>query len=100
MENLISDPNPVTGSSMDGDILERPGHPNPSFSKPGFYEEYHPQLSPDTEFLEQFINSQKWIFARTMPRCPHWYVVCGKGPIEEEFVKFVHHIRAFGYPLP
>ena len=78
----------------------RPGHPNPSCVRPGFYEEYHPDLSHDTGFLEGFIAVQKWIFARTMPKCPHWYVVRGKGPIDGEFIKFVHHIRAFGYDEP
>jgi hypothetical protein len=75
----------------------RLGHPNPSVKMPGLYEEYHPELSPDTAFLERFIETQKWRFASTMPKCPHWYVVRGKGPIEEEFVKFVHHVRSFGY---
>lgn len=67
---------------------ERPGHPNPSSTRLGFYEEYHPELYKDTEFLTRFIAAQKWIFARTMPQCPHWYVVRGKGPIEEEFGLF------------
>ena len=62
-----------------------------------FHEEHHPDLAADPEFLREFIASQKWTFAKTMPQWPHWYVVRGKGPSEEDFAKFVHHIRAFGY---
>ena len=32
-----------------------------------------------------------------MPHCPHSYVVRGKGPKEEDFARFVQHIRSFGY---
>ena len=60
-------------------------------------EEYSPKLVADPDFLRQFIAAQKWRFAKTMPQCPHWYVVRGKGPKEEEFAMFVRHIRSFGY---
>lgn len=76
---------------------ERPGHPNPSLIRPGFFEEHHPELCLDSGFLDQFIKSQEWRFAKTMPKCPHWYVVRGKGPSEDDFVGFVRHIRSFGY---
>lgn len=60
-------------------------------------EEYHPDLVADPEFLRRFIASQAWTFAKTMPQCPHCYVVRGKGPREADFALFVRHIRSFGY---
>ena len=60
-------------------------------------EEYHPDLVADPDFLRDFIASQTWTFAKTMPQCPHWYIVRGKGPKEEDFARFVRHIRSFGY---
>ena len=62
-----------------------------------FHEEYHPDLVADPDFLRRFIASQKWREAKTMPHCPHSYVVRGKGPTEEDFARFVRHIRSFGY---
>jgi hypothetical protein len=62
-----------------------------------FHEEHHPDLEADPEFLREFIASQTWTFAKTMPQWPHWYVVRGKGPSEEGFARFVQHIRSFGY---
>lgn|GEM_PF-1564424 len=61
------------------------------------HEEYHPELRADLEFLHNFISSQNWCEAKTMPHCPHSYVVRGKGPKEEDFARFVQHIRSFGY---
>lgn len=62
-----------------------------------FHEEHHPDLAADPEFLREFIASQKWTFAKTMPQWPHWYVVRGKGPKEDDFARFAQHIRSFGY---
>ena len=59
--------------------------------------EYLPHLVADPDFLRHFIMSQKWREATTMPQCPHSYVVRGKGPKEEDFARFVRHIRSFGY---
>jgi hypothetical protein len=45
--------------------------------------------------VETFIKESPWAFAKTMPQCPHWYVV--RSPKNEEaFVAFVRHIRENG----
>jgi hypothetical protein len=48
------------------------------------------------EFLNKFINSQKWTFAKTMPLWPHEYIV-RKNVDEILFVQLVEHIRKYGY---
>jgi hypothetical protein len=37
-----------------------------------------------------------WTFAKTMPQCPHEYVVRGKTLPEDEFLRFAAHIRKHG----
>lgn len=54
----------------DRKTTERPGHPNLSLTRPGLYEEHHPELLLDSDFLDQFIKIQEWRFARTMPQGP------------------------------
>lgn len=46
--------------------------------------------------LFEFINKEKWTFAKTMPKWPHEYIV--RERVDENlFVKLVKHIRANGY---
>jgi len=45
--------------------------------------------------VDAFIASQKWTFAKTMPECPHWYIV--RAPDNEKrFSSFVKFIREHG----
>ncbi len=46
--------------------------------------------------LFEFINKEKWTFAKTMPKWLHEYIV--RERVDENlFVKLVKHIRANGY---
>ncbi len=52
-------------------------------------------MSFSTELLA-FVNEQKWIFAKTMPKWPHEYIV--RERVDEElFERLVRHIRTHGY---
>ena len=61
------------------------------------WEERYPEIEWDADFLRRFIAEYPWKIASTMPKDPHAYVVRGKGPREADFIKFMQHIRAFGY---
>ncbi len=54
----------------------------------------------DTERIAAYINSVKWVFAKTMPENPHEYIVRGKQLSDDDFVSFVNYIRANGYVKP
>ncbi len=54
-----------------------------------------PGMTPDE--LSAFISGHTWKFARTQPRNPHYYVVRDRCRDDDEFVRFVMHIRKFGY---
>ena len=46
--------------------------------------------------LFNFIDKEKWTFAKTMPKWPHEYIV--REQVDENlFVELVEHIRANGY---
>ena len=46
--------------------------------------------------LDEFIQSSQWIFAKTMPKWPHEYIV--RERVDEKlFVQLVKHIRSRGY---
>jgi hypothetical protein len=48
------------------------------------------------EELKEFIESVNWTYAKTMPEWPHEYIV--RDRVDEElFVRFVKHIRDYGY---
>ncbi len=49
--------------------------------------------------IARFIESNTWIFAKTMPDNPHSYVVRSKCKDEEAFQAFVVHIRENGYQV-
>lgn len=49
------------------------------------------------EKLREMIARCTWTFAKTMPWCPHEYIVRGKCPLtEEEFLHFIEMQRKFG----
>jgi len=52
------------------------------------------QKTNDT--LTNFIATEKWTYAKTMPDWPHEYIVREKVD-EEFFIKLVLHIRKYGY---
>lgn len=53
--------------------------------------------SIDYDRLREMISRCQWTFAKTMPQCPHEYIVRGKCPLtEEEFLYFVDVQRRFG----
>lgn len=47
--------------------------------------------------ITQFIEGQRWVFAKTMPDAPHSYVVKARCSDPHLFEAFVLHIRRHGY---
>lgn len=47
--------------------------------------------------LRACIRAQRWIFAKTMPQCPHWYALRKEARSDQEFCRFIKQIRMFGY---
>ena len=46
--------------------------------------------------LNEFVNQEKWTYAKTMPKWPHEYIV--RERVDDAlFAKLVKHIRANGY---
>lgn len=46
--------------------------------------------------LHNFVNREKWTYAKTMPKWPHEYIV--RERVDDDiFVKLVQHIRANGH---
>ena len=46
--------------------------------------------------LRDFVDSETWTYAKTMPEWPHEYIV--RERVDEDlFVQLVEHIRAHGY---
>ena len=53
-------------------------------------------MSEFTNELVNFIETEKWTFAKTMPEWAHEYIV--RERVDERlFLKLVEHIRQFGY---
>ena len=53
--------------------------------------------STDQEKIRKMIARCQWTFAKTMPWCPHEYIVRGKSPLtEEEFLYFIEMQRSYG----
>src|SRR5262245_28093008 len=47
---------------------------------------------------QAFVDAHEWVFAKTMPQAPHWYLVKGKNGVPAaDFAAFVRHIEAHGY---
>lgn len=54
-------------------------------------------LLNDYNILRSMIARCEWTFAKTMPRCPHEYIVRGKCTLsEEEFLYFIDMQRDYG----
>lgn len=47
--------------------------------------------------LRMFIDQHLWTYARTMPQCPHEYLLLWKAKSEADFLRFVMTVRQFGY---
>ena len=58
----------------------------------------HHFLKPeDWDRLREMIARCQWTFAKTMPWCPHEYIVRGKCPLsEDEFLYFIDKQRNYG----
>ena len=53
-------------------------------------------MSDFTDEIINFIETEKWTFAKTMPEWPHEYLV--RERVDERlFLQMVEHIRKFGY---
>ena len=53
----------------------------------------------DYDRLREMIGRCQWTFAKTMPWCPHEYIVRNRCPLsDEEFLYFVDMQRRFGIP--
>jgi hypothetical protein len=52
-------------------------------------------FTPDE--LRALIKSYQWIFAKTMPQCPHWYALRKNARSDLQFRRFVKQIRLLGY---
>ena len=53
-------------------------------------------MSDFTDKIVNFIETEKWTFAKTIPEWPHEYLV--RERVDERlFLKMVEHIRKFGY---
>jgi hypothetical protein len=50
----------------------------------------------DWRFINSLIERSHWIFAKTMPYNPHYYML-RKEADDAEFVRFVELIRNYGY---
>lgn len=62
-------------------------------------EEPEEHFEYDEQKLKQLIERCTWTFAKTMPTCPHEYIVRRKCALtDEEFLYFVHAQRKYGVP--
>ena len=53
----------------------------------------------DEERTHRLISTVKWVYAKTMPKFPHEYIVRWNYPeLDEDFCLFAQHIRDTGYP--
>jgi hypothetical protein len=50
----------------------------------------------DWLFVNDLIRRSRWIFAKTMPENPHYYML-RKESNDDEFVRFAELIRQYGY---
>lgn len=63
------------------------------------YYDYLCSKEPNYDRLREMVARCRWTFAKTMPWCPHEYIVRGKCPLsEDEFLYFVDMQRRFGIP--
>lgn len=52
------------------------------------------------DFVQRWLESQRWIFARSRPNNPHEYCLRREAGDPELFEKVVEHLREFGHPYP
>ena len=60
-------------------------------------DEYLSMLSSE---LNTFVQAHAWTYAKTMPQCPHEYVVRKNVADDDSFCRFVMTIRRFGVDEP
>jgi len=46
--------------------------------------------------VQRFVDSQEWIFARTMADIPHWYCLKRNCSSPDEWDWFVHYMEDYG----
>jgi len=51
----------------------------------------------DLDFCRELIAKSRWIFAKTMPQNPHYYMLRKESTSDAEFVRFLEIIRQYGY---
>lgn len=81
--------------------VQRPGEPRPSVTVTGRV--LLPEVRParpldDVRWWEAAADGLRWRVARTMPECPHSYIVRGEQLGEEDFERAVLTIRRHGEP--
>lgn len=48
--------------------------------------------------VKTFLERQEWIYAKTMPKTPHWYIVKKKTEDQDIFIEAVYYIQQDGVP--
>jgi hypothetical protein len=56
----------------------------------------YPFLS-NWQFILSMIDKSRWIYAKTMPQNPHYYMLRNECADDDEFVRFATLIRQYGY---
>jgi len=52
----------------------------------------------ERRWAREFIETQVWQFAKTMPQWPHWYIIAGEGNSHRDFRRLAQLIEAYGQP--
>lgn len=55
---------------------------------------------PTHDDVQRWLESQRWIFARSRPNNPHSYCLRREAEDERMFEKVVEHVREYGSPYP
>jgi hypothetical protein len=53
-------------------------------------------IRSDERWAQNFIASQEWRFAKTMPQWPHWYIIRGEGHRCRDFDRLAQLVRRHG----
>jgi hypothetical protein len=72
---------------------------NPEHDKKPVYEEWHEEQTIEPELAEKVracLESQTWVFAKTMPWIPHFYTLRRNWSNESQFVRVVEVMRLYG----
>jgi len=54
-------------------------------------------MKNDSDFIADLIERSNWIFAKTMPENPHYYMLRKECADDKDFVRFVELIRQYGH---